>query len=42
MSISNTAYVSLNEPNDQIDLEAWLFGLTEAPIKKEQPDGGHR
>ena len=30
MSISHTAQVTLNEPSDQIDLEAWLFGLSDS------------
>jgi hypothetical protein len=30
MSISHTAHVTLNEPSDQIDLEAWLFGLSDS------------
>ena len=30
MSISHTAHVTLNEPSDEIDLEAWLFGLSDA------------
>jgi hypothetical protein len=29
MSISHTAHVTLNEPGDEIDLEAWLFGLSD-------------
>jgi hypothetical protein len=29
MSISHTAHVTLNEPSDQIDLEAWLFKLSD-------------
>ena len=30
MSISHTAHVTLSEPSDQIDLEAWLFGLSDS------------
>ena len=30
MSVSRTAHVTLNEPSDQIDLEAWLFGLSDS------------
>ena len=30
MSISRTAHVRLNEPSEEIDLEAWLFGLSDA------------
>ena len=30
MAISHTAHVTLNEPSDQIDLEAWLFGLSDS------------
>ena len=30
MPISHTAYVTLNEPIDQVDLEAWLFGLSDS------------
>jgi hypothetical protein len=30
MSISHTAHVTLNEPSDQIDLEAWLFELSDS------------
>ena len=30
MPISHTAHVTLNEPSDEIDLEAWLFGLSDA------------
>ena len=30
MSITSTAHVTLNEPSDQIDLEAWLFGLSDS------------
>jgi hypothetical protein len=30
MSVSHTADVALSEPSDQIDLEAWLFGLSDA------------
>ena len=30
MAISHTAYVTLNEPCDQIDLDAWLFGLSDS------------
>jgi hypothetical protein len=30
MSISHTAHVTLNEPSDQVDLEAWLFGLSDS------------
>jgi hypothetical protein len=29
MSISHTAHVTLNEPSDRVDLEAWLFGLSD-------------
>ena len=30
MSISHTARVTVNEPSDQIDLEAWLFELSDS------------
>src|SRR5262245_15219095 len=30
MSVSHTAHVTLNGPSDEIDLEAWLFGLSDA------------
>ena len=30
MAISHTAHVTLNEPSDQIDLDAWLFGLSDS------------
>jgi hypothetical protein len=30
MSISHTAHLTLDEPGDEIDLEAWLFGLSDA------------
>jgi hypothetical protein len=30
MSISHTAHVTLSEPSEEIDLEAWLFGLTDS------------
>ena len=30
MSISHTAHVALNEPSDQIDLENWLFELSDS------------
>jgi hypothetical protein len=30
MSISHTAHVTLNEPSAEIDLEAWLFGLSDS------------
>ena len=30
MSISHTAYSTLSEPIESIDLEAWLFGLADA------------
>jgi hypothetical protein len=29
MSISHTAYVTLNEPSDEIDLDVWIFGLSD-------------
>src|SRR5262245_51671424 len=29
MPISHTAHVTLNEPSDEIDLKAWLFGLSD-------------
>ena len=34
MSISHTAHVTLNEPSDEIDLEAWLF---EPPMPTTRP-----
>jgi hypothetical protein len=30
MSVSHTAHVTLNEPSDELDLEAWLFGLSDS------------
>lgn len=30
MPISHTARVTLNAPSDEVDLEAWLFGLSDA------------
>ena len=30
MSISRTAHVTLNEPSEEIDLEGWLFGLSDS------------
>ena len=30
MSISHTAHASLSEPSDQVDLEGWLFGLSDS------------
>jgi len=30
LSISRTAHVTLNEPSDGIDLDAWLFGLSDS------------
>ena len=30
MPISHTALVTLNAPSDEVDLEAWLFGLSDA------------
>jgi hypothetical protein len=30
MSISHTAHVTLTEPSEEIDLEAWLFALTDS------------
>ena len=30
MPISHTSHVTLNAPSDEIDLEAWLFGLSDA------------
>ena len=30
MPFSHTAHVELNAPSDEIDLEAWLFGLSDA------------
>ena len=30
MSISHTAHVTLSEPSDQIDLEAWFFALSDS------------
>jgi len=30
MSIGHTAHVTLNKRSDEIDLEAWLFGLSDA------------
>ena len=32
MAISHTARVTLNEPSDEIDLEAWLFGLSDCRL----------
>ena len=29
MPISHTAHLTLNEPSEEIDLEAWLFGLSD-------------
>ena len=29
MPISHTARVTLNAPSDEVDLEAWLFGLSD-------------
>ena len=40
MTISHTAHVTLNEPCDQIDLEAWLFGLSDADY--QACANGHR
>ena len=33
MAVSHTARVTLNEPSDQIDLEAWLFGLSDSDYR---------
>ena len=30
MSISHTAHATVNEARDEIDLETWLFGLSDA------------
>jgi hypothetical protein len=30
MSISHTTHVTVNKPSDEIDLETWLFGLSDA------------
>ena len=30
MSISHTAHATVNDPSDEIDLEDWLFGLSDA------------
>jgi hypothetical protein len=40
MSISHTAQVTLNEPRDQVDLEAWLFGLSDSDYQASAK--GHR
>src|SRR5918992_5576432 len=33
MSIRHTARVALHEPTDQLDLETWLFGLSDADYR---------
>ena len=40
MSITRTSRVTLDEPVDEIDLEAWLFGLSDADY--QACAGGHR
>lgn len=40
MSTSRTAHAAVHEPSDEIDLEAWLFGLSDADY--QACASGHR